>query len=1052
MRGVLSPKAPAAAVLFFALAVGGQPLPAGLENPQINSENRLPPRTFSLPLASREEALQDKIVLKSPYAISLNGIWKIKWTGDERRRPDGFWKEDYDVSRWSDIDVPSCVELRGFGIPIYTNIRYPHKNAWPRILDRYTGKPGFNPVSSYRREFSVPGDWNGRRIILRFDGVYSAYRVWVNGMYVGYGEDSALPSEFDITKFTRFGGGSNSVSVQVFRWCDGSYLEDQDMFRYSGIFRDVTVWSMPHGSIWDFNVKTSASDPGYSSWKIEVEAANALSAALFDAKGEKVADLAKSGNGVFVADLRGIKPWSAENPVLYTLVLQGVSGDLRRKRIGFKEQKIIGGVFFVNGKPVKFKGVNRHETNPEDGRAISFEDMIADARLMKRYNIDTVRTAHYPDHHLWYDICDRYGIYLVAEANVEGHEPGYGKDGLGRFKEWSRSIVERNVRHVVFYRNHPSVTMWSLGNETGHGVCFEEAAKAVRGIDSSRPVHWERGNAVADVDSCMYPSVERLDRLGKEAADKSKPFFVCEYAHAMGNALGNFQEYWDVFRKYPSLCGGCIWDWVDQAVWKYTGRIDPDTRAPERFLAYGGDFGDLPNDGTFCNNGVVDPFRNVSPKLVEVAHVHRGLAVTGCEEEGKFVLENRFCFTPADEFDAMWALLEDGHVIASGKMNVPAVKPLSKMEFSVPELSAALKVRKSGSEYFVNMAFSTKKDFIWAPKGWEIARAEIPLSGAKPEKKIEMPDPGATRLFVEYDGDLATVHANGTVALFSRKSGMLIKLFMKGVAVFDSALYSLPAGPRLTCLRSAVDNDSWMAAISPRGGRADKSWRYSGLAELSYHAEPLQVVSNAVKSVIDVSGGKGCGFTHRCDYVFCGDGSVIVRNRVEPYGDMPAAIPRLGLSMVLPARFENMRYYGRGPWENYIDRKTGSFVGIYSSTVTKQFVDYVRPQDNGYKCDVRWAEFTDSHGNGVRFSASEGLFMQALHYDMDSLSAARHSVGETPHRSRLRRLDDICLNLDVRQTGLGGASCGPRPMDRYLFNPSDKVEWDLKIEAIRGKK
>jgi beta-galactosidase len=723
---------------------------------------------------------------------------------------------------------------------------------------------------------------------------------------------------------------------------------------------------------------------------------------------------------------------------------------LRRKRIGFKEQKIVNGVFLVNGKPIKFKGVNRHETNPDDGRAISFKDMIADVQLMKRYNIDTVRTSHYPDHHLWYEICDSYGIYLVAEANVEGHEPGYGKNGLGRFKEWMHSIVERNARHVVFYRNHPSVTMWSLGNETGHGICFEAAAKAVRAEDPSRPVHWERGDEVADVDSSMYPSVEWVEKRGK-AKDKKMPYFACEYAHAMGNAIGNFQEYWDAFYKYPSLCGGCIWDWVDQAVWKYTGRIDPDTHAPERFLAYGGDFGDLPNDGTFCNNGVVDPLRNVSPKLIEVAHVHRGLVVRRAKEDGKFILENRFCFTSADVYDGSWTLLEDGVVIASGKMNVPAVKPLSKMEFSVPEISAALKVRKSDSEYFINMAFATKKDSVWAPKGWVIAREQIAFGTSKSKKELKAVNSGDTRLFVEYDGDLATVSGNRATALFNRKSGTLLKLIVNGVPVFDSALYSVPAGPRLTCLRSAVDNDRWMAPISSNRGNAAISWRYSGLTELSYHAEPLQVVSNVVKSVVDVSGGKGCGFMHYCDYIFSDDGSVIVKNKVEPYGDMPPAIPRLGLSMFLPSRFENIRYYGRGPWENYIDRKTASFVGIYSSTVTKQYVDYVRPQDNGYKCDVRWAEFTDSHGVGVRFSAPQGFFMQALHYDMNSLNAARHFVGETPHRSRLQRRDEVCLNIDVRQTGLGGASCGPKPMGKYLFNPSEKTEWSFKIEAIKRK-
>ncbi|MBR7180441.1 MAG: DUF4981 domain-containing protein [Kiritimatiellae bacterium] len=1040
------------------------------ENTAVNSKRRLPARTYAMPLGSEADAFSGALEPSTGYAASLNGVWKIKWTGDPNRRPTGFWKEDYDVSRWSDIEVPSCVELKGFGTPGYTNVAYPHKNKWPSIRDRLTGRSDYNPVSSYRREFTLDDSWKGRRIILRFDGVGSAYYVWINGIEVGYAEDSKLPSEFDVTEAVRF-GGKNSISVEVFRWCDGSYLEDQDMFRYSGIFRDVTIWSMPRDGIWDFAVRTKPLDASYSSWRLEVEATNAVSAVLYGAGREKIADLAGK-DGVFAADLAGVSLWSAEKPALYTLVLKGNGGDIRMKRIGFKEQKIEGNTVLVNGRPVKFKGVNRHETDPVNGRAIPLSVMIEDIELMKKYNINTVRTSHYPNHHLWYDLCDRYGIYVMAEANVEGHEPGYGKNGLGRFKEWEHSIVERNERNAVFYRNNACVTFWSMGNETGHGDCFKKAIAAVKGIDPSRPVHWERGNADADVDSRMYPSVEWLEERGvlgdkQPDADKmadnhrelgfhgsvqssGKPFFLCEYAHAMGNSLGNFAEYWDVFYSHASLSGGCIWDWVDQGVWKYTGRLDPKTRKMERYLAYGGDFDEEPNSGPFCNNGVIGAERKTSPKLMEVAHVHRNLLVRKTADPSRFVLVNRFGFTRADEYTGRWTLLEDGVRTAEGQFAVPPVGPLSEGEFEVAAIGRALSAMKGGKEYFLNFEFATKRDEIWAKRGWVVAREEIAVENGRkaPEAPAAAPGPEVVssvekgRLFVE---------AGRTSAVFDRSSGTLLSLVVKGVNVFHSPAYSIPGGPRLTCLRAATDNDRWMANGKSFGTDMAKGWRWSGLMHLRYHAEPVEIVSNVVKTVVDVSGAKGCGFTHYCEYVFNADGSVDVKNRVVPYGHMPSDLPRLGLSMLLPPRFENMRWYGRGPWENYIDRCTGSFMGIYSSTVDEQYVDYARPQDNGGKTGVRWVEFTDSYGEGVRFSSDDPMFMQALHYDMESLDGARHLEGERRRYAPLQRREEICLNLDARQTGLGGASCGPGPMAKYRFDHNAPVEWEIKIETIRGE-
>jgi beta-galactosidase len=1023
-----------AAVLATAAAVNDW------ENLEVNSRNRLEPRSYSMPLQSEKDAFTAALEPHSPYKLSLNGTWKLSWTGDPKLRVRDFHLSDFDDSRWFAVEVPGCLELQGFGSPHYTNQKYPHKMQWPLIRDRQTGKNDYNPVGSYRRKFTVPESWKGRRTILRFDGVYSAYYVWINGEKVGYAEDSKLPSEFDVTRFLR--PGENVLAVEVFRWCDGSYLEDQDMTRFSGIFRDVTLWSMPHDGIWDFKVDAKcdgslAVDCPGASWK------------LYDAEFKEVQ-----------VPVRKVKLWSAEKPYLYTLVLKKGT-DIRMKRIGFKEQKIVGNVMLVNGKKIKLKGVNRHETNPEKGRTVSLADMIRDITLMKLYNINTVRTAHYPDHRLWYDLCDRYGIYLVAEANVEAHEPGYGENGLGRFPEWEHSIKERNLRHIRYYRNHPSVTMWSAGNETGHGEVFTRTIAAMKELDPTRPVHWERGNADADVDGRMYPTVEWLEKRGRMGENMSgsvgeenasehfaiagqnpaKPFFLCEYAHAMGNAIGNFEEYWDVFYRYDSLVGGCIWDWIDQAVWKYTDRFDPKIYRRVRYLAYGGDFDEQPNDGPFCNNGVIDPERNVTPKLVEVGHVHRNLIVR--YGNGGFTLENRFGFTDANEFDGVWELLADGEKVDGGSFEVPSVPPLSSAK-----LESLPKFRLDGDkEYFLNVGFVLKRDEIWAQKGWEVSRNQLALK----ELKRALPESAASAAGVEIVETTSAVKIafGKSRAEISRASGTLSNLVMDGVTVLSDPLCNVNTGPRLTCERAFVDNDRWLQGDTRR---LAEGWTFltSGLTQLSYHPRPIEVKGNQVKVTTEITGSKSAGFTHECVWTFAADGSLTLDNKVVPHGAMPAALPRLGLSMRLADAMEQMRYYGRGPEENYIDRKSASFFRVWDSCVSNQYVRYVRPQDNGYKSDVRWVAFYDGSGKGVRFSASDPLFVQALRCSREDMQFARHQNGQQRRVHMPVQRNEVFLNLDLRQLGLGGASCGPAPMDKYRFAITEE-NWRVRFEPYDAR-
>ena len=1052
----------ATAMMAAALAAAAVPAP-DYENPAANSRNRMPAATYAMPLADVSAAFGDALEPETPWTASLDGDWKFKWTGDPARRPAGFWKPDFDVSRWETIDVPSCVELRGYGMPHYMAHGYPHKFKWPKILDRETGRPDYNPVMSYRRTFTPPDAWKGRSTILRFEGVASAFTVWINGKKAGYAEDSRLPSEFDIT--TLLVPGENTIAVEVFRWCDGSYLEDQDMFRFSGIYRNVSLWSRPAaGGIADFIATPRFADSGRKNAILDVAVktyglADAPSVALYLPDGTQVARA--SGTSVSLP-VREVRAWSAEDPFLYVLVVKS-GPDIRSKRVGFKEQKIEGGKFLVNGRPVKLRGVNRHECSAENGYSVTVEEMLRDATMMKRANIDTVRTCHYPDHRLWYDICDRYGIYLVAEANVEAHGAGYGKDGLGPVKAWAPAIVERNVRQVAFYRNNPSIVVWSMGNETKHGICFRKAIEAVKRLDSSRPVHWECGNADADFNSKMYPSVEWVEKRGAEGdAPGGRPLFLCEYAHAMGNAVGNLKEYWDVIWAHPSLMGGCIWDWADQAIWKETDRADPATGRRERYLAYGGDFDECFHDGTLCMNGIVDALRSEgSPKLAEVAHVYRSLFTTR-RDDGSFEVRNGFGFTPASAFDGTWTLLADGEPVASGSVETDAA-PLSTAP-AVPKglLEEALEAREPEKEYFVNFAFATKTASPWAPKGYVIARDQLAIPPALPaaERFVAARKKSAERaaaaaaatgqnaaasaaepLAVVEQGGILRVSRAGTVATFDRKSGTISRLVLaNGAVVFDSPAPGLPGGPRLACARAFVDNDKWLK----------KSFMESGLMRLSRHAEPLDVDGETVRAIVDVAGAKGCGFRHEAAFLFLPDGAVEIESKVVPYGIMPVALPRLGLTALLHPSLENMRWYGRGPLENYIDRNSASFFGIWNSTVTEQYVDYVKPQDCGCKTDVRWAEFTDASGRGARFSADVPLAVRALHYGEEDLRLARHERRETQHRTPLAPRRETILDLDVRQTGLGGSSVGPAPLPQYRFDPSATVSWTIRIEPAGG--
>jgi len=617
------------------------------ENEQIIGINKEAPHSQYVPYSSLSQSTAD-VAVNSPYLLSLNGIWKFNWVKHPNLRPVDFYRDDYDVKAWDDIDVPSCWEMKGYGTPIYSNVTYPHERNPPKILGNppanYTQAKEPDPVGSYRRDFTLPADWSGKQVLIHFDGVMSAFYLWINGQKVGYSEGSMTPAEFDVTKYLK--PGINSVSAEVYRWSDGSYLEDQDFWRLSGIYRDVYLYAVPKIHLWDFSLKGAFNDDlTRADLNIDLTFRNAGGSGsntcdVFLSKYGQVPDMKNPLVSIPVKQVStktGLKIsksvavdrpllWSAEIPNLYqvTFVLKDASGNTSEvisTPWGFRKIEIKDQQLWVNGKNILIKGVNRHEHDPFTGRYVSLEVMKRDVELFKQFNINTVRTSHYPNHPDFYKLCDIYGVYVIDEANVESHGMGYGEASLAKNPLWQKAHIDRVVRMVERDKNHPSIIIWSMGNEAGGGVNFEASRDAIKARDTERPVHYERNNEVADIESTMYPALDRLEQAGKK--DDPRPFLMCEYAHAMGNAVGNLKEYWEVINSYKRLIGGCIWDWVDQGLAKPVPG-----KEGEYFFAYGGDFGDQPNDGNFCINGLTTPDRQITPKMYEVKKVYQNVVIT----------------------------------------------------------------------------------------------------------------------------------------------------------------------------------------------------------------------------------------------------------------------------------------------------------------------------------------------------------------------------------------------------------------------------------------
>lgn len=1061
------------AVICTSFLMAGTAFAQDWQNQHVIGINKEATHCTMIPFDDPETALSHDRTSSNNY-MNLNGKWKFAWSKDPSARPVDFYKKDFDCSNWDAIEVPSNWQLKGYGTPIYANSVYPFQAHPPYVMNtpekEYTSYENRNPVGSYRREFEIPADWKDREVFIHFAGVKSAFYLWINGERVGYSQGSMTPAEFHISPYLKT--GSNTLAVEVYRWSDGSYLECQDFWRLSGIYREVYLYSVPDIHIEDFFVRSEL-DANYKNGLLEIHPKirtfnraslenTHLEAMLYDADDNPVfntpltrsiPDFAIDFDNLSQMEIRAkthayyyysiepkfaileqeipdVRHWSAEAPYLYTLVLSIKNDDGKvvesvSTRVGFRTVEIKDGQFWINGKSIKLYGVNRHDHDPDHGRYVPIESMIKDIELMKQHNINTVRTSHYPNHPDWYDLCNEYGMYVIDEANVESHGMlGY----LANEPSWYASYLDRAISMVERDKNHPCIIMWSLGNEAGCGPNLAAMSGWIKDYDPTRPIHYEAAHGDdfdepwVDVVSRMYTPVQALTEEFIRP-DEPRPFFMCEYAHAMGNAVGNLKEYWDAIHANKTLIGGCIWDWIDQGIRKQT----EDGR---EYFAYGGDFGDVPQEGNFVMNGIVFSDRTVTPKLLEVKKVYQRVLVEAADLlEGKIRITNRYDFTNLSAFDGKWEVIENGQVIQKGEIdaNVMELAPSEAKVVTIPFDSSELAPEK---EYFVTISLHQKSATRWAEKGYEVASQQL---------KIPMPAPADSATVHahssdETDGEPLQIHKDGSQLVlsgsgfktsFDTKSGRMTSLQYHD----GQELLNEEQGPVLNAYRAPTDNDMNLYSDWDLYDR----WSEAGLDKMT--AQPVSFESKSVDEQTAMvfveliyQAQAESGFEHRIEYTVHSSGTIHVQNEIKPFGDLPQ-LPKLGLQAHLSGSLQQLKWYGRGPHENYPDRKESADIGLWTSTVKDQFVAYPKPQETGNKEEVRKLWLTNEGGKGLQIVADHVFAMTVLPYTAQDLAKARHPVDLKPG-------NETVLCIDFRQQGLGNSSCGPVCLDPYLLIPA----------------
>ncbi len=1008
------------------------------QDESVNEVNRAPMHARFFAYENAEKAGSD-VKENSKNFMSMNGSWKFFWVKNADQRPTDFWKVGYNDKGWDDMKVPAVWELNGYGDPIYVNVGYPWRN-------QYTNNPPHVPteknhVGSYRREFVIPADWNGKDIVAHFGAVSSNMYLWVNGKFVGYSEDSKLEAEFDLTPYVK-PGQKNLIAFQVFRWCDGSYFEDQDFFRYTGVARDCYLYARNKKRIDDIRVVPDL-DAEYKSGSLTVNLSlkgnAAVSLELLDAANKTVATAEVKGAGKQSSVIRVDNPtkWTAETPYLYTLRATLKEGgkvtEVVPLKVGFRKIELKNSQLLVNGKPVLFKGADRHEMDPDGGYVVSRERMIQDIQIMKKFNLNAVRTCHYPDDSFWYDLCDKYGIYVVAEANLESHGMGYDEATLAKVPSFKKTHLERNQRNVQRNYNHPSIIFWSLGNEAGYGSNFDAAYDWVKKEDPSRAVQYERSGyeGKTDIHCPMYLNYKDCIKYCEDDS-KTKPLIQCEYAHAMGNSEGGFKEYWDLVRKYPKYQGGFIWDFVDQSC-RWTGKNG------KMIYAYGGDFNRFDaSDNNFCDNGLISPDRVPNPHMYEVGYFYQNIWTTAADlKAGELNVYNENFFRDLSAYALEWEVMKNGTVVRTGRVENLNVAPqqTAKIKLDLGKTCAC-------AEWLLNVKYVQKQREGLIPAGHIVAKDQLVLNEYKApamtlQNVTDMNIQTALPRIDDANSQCVMIEGENFNIQFAKADGFMDKYMVDG---FDM----IKEGAKLTpnFWRAPTDNDFGAGLQQKYAVWKNPEFKLASLK--SEMKDGLAVVS-AEYEMPSVSAGTKLQLTYEIN----NRGAVKVNQKlVAEKGAKVSNIFRFGMQMVMPKSFENISYYGRGPIENYIDRKWATELGVYNQTVTDQFYAYIRPQENGNKTDIRWWKQFNEAGRGLKFVAEAPFSASALHYTIESLDSGWEKKQE--HSNEVEPADLTNFLIDKVQMGLGCVdSWGAIPREEYML-PYGDYEFTFIMQPINN--
>lgn len=1011
------------------------------ENPKLVDQGKEKPHVDFMLYDKQSDAVADDYSKSANYQ-SLNGQWKFNYVDKHADRRLDFFKEDLDDSGWANIQVPSNWELQGFGIPIYTNITYPHPKNPPFIGDN-------NPVGTYRKTFTIPADWKEKEVLLHFGSISGCAFVYVNGKKVGMTKASKTTAEFNITPFLK--KGENKLAVQVFRWHDGSYLEDQDFWRLSGIERDVFLSAMPKQTIWDFFLKGDLDAKytnGLFSATVDVRrfsdaqaSSGAVQISLLDKNGKVVYSKKQSFNATtdtlkqltFSGDIPKVLKWNAEQPNLYSCIItlfddKGKQTAITANRIGFRKVEIKNAQLLINGVATYVHGVNRHEHDDVTGHTTTKELMLKDIKLMKEFNINAVRLSHYPNDPLWYKLCDEYGLYLVDEANIETH--GMGAEWQSWFDkskhpaylpEWAPAHVDRTVRMVERDKNHASIIIWSLGNECGNGPVFHDNYKWIKQRDNTRPVQFEQAGEDwnTDIVCPMYPSISSMKRYASDST-KTRPYIMCEYAHAMGNSNGNFQEYFNIIRSSKQMQGGFIWDWVDQGL--KTKDVNGKT-----FWAYGGDLGSFywQNDENGVADGMLSSDRTPDPGAYEIKKVYQYI-LFGSNDigRGNLTIENLYDFTNLNQYNFKWELLQNGVKIKDGSFDIDlAPHGKKQIKLNLPMFKAM-----AGTEFFLNVYATLKNATSLLPAGFEVAKEQFKYAGNFFAKSTK----SENQLKVTTEGDKISFTAGNVSGEFDKKNGRFTK--------YSKSVTNMNYFPEPYFWRAPTDNDFGNGMPERLG-----VWRNAHDGKKVLNVE----VANPADSGLLVKVNyqlNAIAVPYQVSYLIGNDGAIKVTASMDMTGRELPELPRFGMRTSLPKAFENLKYYGRGPYENYSDRSSASFIGVYTDKVENQFYKgYIRPQESGNKTDVRWLSLTDNTGKGIEIVGSQPLSFTAINYqteDLDpGLSKKQQHPTDLPVRNR------VFLNIDLKQRGVGGDdSWGAYPHQQYrLLDKKYTYSYIIKI-------